>query len=275
MKPREFDYVRAESVDEATAELAAAGDEARVLAGGLSLVAMLNLRLVEARVLVDISRLEELSYVRVEGDMLEVGAATTQAELMAWDGLGELAPLLHAAMPNIGHYPTRSRGTVCGSLAHADPSSELPLCLATLGGEVILRSKHGRRALKAEDFQEGPLTTACAADELIVAARFPLPGDGVGHGFAEVARRRGDFAIVAVAASVSGTGIRIGVGGVADHPAVREWEALDGDALDDALNRFAWELGGYDDIHATAKYRRQLVRRLGRRVVEEANACRN
>ncbi len=275
MKPREFDYVRAESVDEATAELAAAGDEARVLAGGLSLVAMLNLRLVEARVLIDISQLEELSYVRADGDMLEVGAATTQAELMAWDGLGEQAPLLHAAMPNIGHYQTRSRGTVCGSLAHADPSSELPLCLATLGGEVILRSRRGRRVLKAEEFQEGPLTTALAADELIVAARFPLPRDGVGHGFAEVARRRGDFAIVAVAAAVSATGIRIGVGGVADHPAVREWEALDGDGLDDALNHFAWDLGGYDDIHATAKYRRQLVRRLGRRVVEKANACRN
>jgi 2-furoyl-CoA dehydrogenase FAD binding subunit len=275
MKPREFDYVRAESVDEATAELAAAGDEARVLAGGLSLVAMLNFRLVETRVLVDISRIEGLSYIRADGDMLEVGAATTQAELMAWDGLGEQAPLLHAAMPNIGHYQTRSRGTVCGSLAHADPSSELPLCLATLGGEVVLRSKRGRRVLKAEEFQEGPLITARAADELIVAARFPLRRNGVGHGFAEVARRHGDFAIVAVAAAVSATGIRVGVGGVADHPAVREWEVLGGDALDDALNHFAWDLGGYDDIHATAKYRRQLVRRLGRRVVEEASACRN
>jgi 2-furoyl-CoA dehydrogenase FAD binding subunit len=275
MKPKEFDYLRAESVDAATAELAAAGDEARVLAGGLSLVAMLNFRLVETRVLIDISQLEELSYIRADGDMLEVGAATTQAELMAWDGLGEQVPLLHAAMPNIGHYQTRSRGTVCGSLAHADPSSELPLCLATLGGEVVLRSKRGRRVLKAEEFQEGPLITARAADELIVAARFPLHRNGVGHGFAEVARRHGDFAIVAVAASVSGTGIRIGVGGVADHPAVREWEALGGEALDDALNHFAWELGGYDDIHATAKYRRQLVRRLGRRAIEEASSWQN
>jgi 2-furoyl-CoA dehydrogenase FAD binding subunit len=275
MKPKEFDYLRAESVEAATAELAEAGDEARVLAGGLSLVAMLNFRLVETRVLIDISQLEELSYIRADGDMLEVGAATTQAELMAWEGLGEQVPLLHAAMPNIGHYQTRSRGTVCGSLAHADPSSELPLCLATLGGEVVLRSKRGRRVLKAEDFQEGPLITARAADELIVAARFPMSRNGVGHGFVEVARRHGDFAIVAVAASVSGAGIRIGVGGVADHPAVREWEALGGEALDDALNRFAWEMGGYDDIHATAKYRRQLVRRLGRRAIEEASSWQN
>lgn len=275
MKPREFDYVNAETVDEALAELAEAGDEAKVIAGGQSLVAMMNLRLLEPRVLVDITRIEPLSYIRADNGFIEIGAATTQAELQAWHGLAEHAPLLHAALPYIGHFQTRNRGTVCGSLAHADPSSELPLCLATLGGEVVLRSSRGKRTLSADKFQTGMLSTARQADELVAAARYPTRRNGVGYAFREVARRRGDFAVVSLAAAVSDESIRIGVGGVADCPAVREWKALAEDELDDALNSFAWELGGYDDIHATAKYRRRLVRRLGRRVIEEAKACRN
>lgn len=275
MKPREFDYVSAETADEALAELAEAGDDAKVIAGGQSLVAMMNLRLVEPRVLVDISRIEPLSYIRAENGFIEIGATTTQAELQAWDGLVEKLPMLHAALPYIGHFQTRNRGTVCGSLAHADPSSELPLCMATLGGEVVLRSSRGERTMSADDFQTGMLSTARRADELVAAARYPVRRDGTGYAFEEVARRRGDFAIVSLAASVSGDTIRLGVGGVADCPAIRQWNMLDGDELDDALNAFAWELGGYDDIHATAKYRRILVRRLGRRVIEEAKACRN
>ncbi len=275
MKPREFDFVQAETADEALAELAEAGDEAKVIAGGQSLVAMMNLRLLEPRVLVDITRIEPFSYIRAENGFIEIGATTTQAELQAWDGLSEHSPLLEAAIPYLGHFQTRNRGTVCGSLAHADPSSELPLCLATLGGEVVLRSARGERTMSADDFQTGMLSTARRADELVAAARYPARQDGVGYAFREVARRRGDFAIVSLAATVSGDTIRVGVGGVADRPTVRQWGALDGDALDDALNEFAWDLGGYDDIHATAKYRRRLVRRLGRRVIEEATACRN
>ncbi len=275
MKPREFDYLRPDTIDETLAELSASGDDARILAGGQSLIAMLNFRLVEPRVLVDIARLEALSYLRADGDRLEVGAAATQAELMAWPGLAARAPLLHAALPNVGHFQTRNRGTVCGSLAHADPSSELPLCLAVLGGEVVLRSAVGERAVAAAAFQTGMLSTARRPDELLVAARFPLAPPGAGYAFREVARRRGDFAIAAVAAVVTGDRIRLGVGGVADRPAVREWPRLDDDALDDALNAFAWELGGTDDVHATAKYRRRLVRRLGRLAIEEARQCRS
>ena len=275
MKPREFDYLRPDTIDEALAELSASGGDARILAGGQSLIAMLNFRLVEPRVLVDIARLETLSYLRADGDRLEVGAAATQAELMAWPGLAARAPLLHAALPNVGHFQTRNRGTVCGSLAHADPSSELPLCLAVLGGEVVLRSAGGERAVAAAAFQTGMLSTARRLDELLVAARFPLALPGAGYAFREVARRRGDFAIAAVAAVVTGDRIRLGVGGVADRPAVREWPRLDGGALDDALNAFAWELGGTDDVHATARYRRRLVRRLGRLAIEEARPCRS
>ncbi len=280
MKPSSFDYIRAGTVAEATAALAGSDGGVRVLAGGLSLVAILNFRLAEPETLIDISRISELAYIRVDGDALEVGAATTQAELQSWPGLAEKVPLLAAAFPYIGHYQTRSRGTVCGSLAHADPSSELPLCLAALGGEVLLRSARAERRLGADEFQTGMLSTARRDDEMVTAARFPLAKAGAGYGFTEMAQRRGDFAIVALAAIATGDGLRLAVGGVADRPTVRDFSDsgggdLAGDELDQALNAFAWELGGYDDIHASARYRRELVRRLGRRVIEEARTCRD
>ena len=276
MKPSPFDYIRAVSVLEALHGLAAAGDDARILAGGLSLVPMLNFRLVEPSVLIDISGIDDLDYIRQDDGVVEIGAAARQSALERWDGIADRLPLVHAAFPHIGHYQTRSRGTVCGSVAHSDPSSELPLCLATLGGEVVLRSAAGERRVAAKDFQTGMLTTSKRGDELVSAVRFPVGGEpGSGYAFSEMAQRRGDFAIVALAAAASDDRIRLGVGGVADRPAVREWDALEGDALDDALNAFAWDLGGYDDVHASARYRRELVRRLGRNVIEEARSCRS
>jgi 2-furoyl-CoA dehydrogenase FAD binding subunit len=275
MKPKAFDYVKAASPDEAVEMLARGGEDAKVIAGGMSLVPMLNFRLVEPQLLVDISRLAPMDYIRMAGDKVEIGCATRQTTLEHWPDLAARLPLVKAAFPFIGHYQTRARGTVCGSLAHADPSSELPLCLAVLGGEVVLRSRGGVRTIAADQFQTGMLQTARRTDELVAAARYPVKKPGTGYAFNEMAQRRGDFAIVAVAAAVDGSKIRFGVGGVADKPAVREWSLMDGAALDDALNEFAWELGGYDDIHATARYRRELVRRLGRRVIEEAKSCRN
>ena len=275
MKPCPFDYIRAASAEEALDGLAGAGDDARILAGGLSLVPMLNFRLVEPAMLIDISGIASLDYIRLDGDAVEIGAATRQSALERWDGMAAKLPLVRAAFPHIGHYQTRSRGTVCGSVAHSDPSSELPLCLATLEGEVVLRSAAGERRLAAGDFQTGMLSTARRGDEMVAAIRFPVAGPGSGYAFAEMAQRRGDFAIVALAAAASGERVRLGVGGVADRPDVREWDGLEGSALDDALNAFAWELGGYDDVHASARYRRELVRRLGRKVIEEARSCRS
>jgi 2-furoyl-CoA dehydrogenase FAD binding subunit len=204
---------------------------------------------------------------------VEVGASMTQAELEAWPQLGERLPLVAQAMPHIGHLQTRNRGTICGSLCHADPSSELPLCLATLGGKVVLRSKKRRRMLAAADFQTGLLSTAREPDEMMVAARFPVARRGWGYAFREIARRHGDFAIVALAAAVGENRVRLGVGGVADRPTVRDWERIDDKDLPDALNDFAWDLGGSDDIHASARYRREMVRRLGAKVIEEARRC--
>ena len=276
MKPAQFDYVRAGSVEQATALLAQHGARARILAGGQSLMAMLNIRLAEPALLIDISGLGGLRELRIDGDWVEIGAGVTQAELLAWPALATELPLLAMALPSVGHFQTRNRGTVCGSLAHSDPSSELPLCLALLGGEVVLRSQRGTRRLRGQAFQTGMLSTAREVDELLLAVRFPRARPGQGFAFHEVARRHGDFAIVALAVSTDASGATLAVGGVADTPALcklglaRGGSDISGAELDAALNAFAWEMGGNDDLHATARYRRELVRRLAPGLIAEA-----
>jgi 2-furoyl-CoA dehydrogenase FAD binding subunit len=267
MKPRPFDYLRPDTIDEALAALAEYGDEARVLAGGQSLVPMLNLRLIEASALIDIARIAALDAIRDLGKTIEIGAAVTQNKLLAWPALKQKLPLLAAALPYVGHFQTRNKGTVCGSIAHADPSSELPLALAVLGGEVVLKSKRGERVLAASEFQQDMLTTARAPDELVAAVRFPVT-NGSGVGFREVARRHGDFAIVAVAAVATNKDtVRLGVGGMAGTPLVRQIAA---DGAADAAGKWADELEGYDDLHASAAMRRDLFRNLAPLAVNEA-----
>jgi 2-furoyl-CoA dehydrogenase FAD binding subunit len=269
MKPRPFTYIRPAHVTEAVNALAQYGESARVLAGGQSLVAMLNLRLVDAVALIDISRLAELSHLNVQGQALEVGAAVTQNRLLAWPGLAARLPLLAKTLPFVGHFQTRNRGTVCGSIAHADPSSELPLALALLQGEVVLKSKLGTRTLKASQFQTGMLSTARLADELIVAVRFPL--DGKSAAFREVARRHGDFAIVAVGACKTGANtVRLGIGGAASRPFVCEVATGTDKDIAEQIENIVWQLDGYEDIHATPRMRRDLVRHLAPLVIQEA-----
>jgi 2-furoyl-CoA dehydrogenase FAD binding subunit len=276
VKPRPFDYLRPDTVEEALAALAEHGEGARILAGGQSLVAMLNFRLLEPQLLIDIGGLAALDVIRIADGALEIGAAVTQNRLLAYPELGQAAPLLALALPWVGHFQTRNRGTVCGSIAHADPSSEIPLSLATLGGEVVLRSRRGIRTLPAVDFQRGMLQTAREPDELITAVRFPVHA-GARVAFREIARRHGDFAMIAVAAWVQagagGDKVRVGIGGVADRPAVRSLTIDGGDATKGAFEALAWELEGYDDIHASARLRRDLLRRVGPAVVEEAVRC--
>lgn len=276
MKPRPFDYLRPDTVEEALALLAEYGDDARVLAGGQSLVPMLNLRIVEADALIDISRIAALDVIREVrdkelGQSIEIGAAVTQNKLLAWPQLSEKLPLVAAALPHVGHFQTRNKGTVCGSIAHADPSSELPLALALLGGAIVLKSQRGERKLAAKDFQKDMLTTARAGDELITAVRFPAAnGNGIGRGvgFREVARRHGDFAIVAVAAVAENkNAVRLGVGGLAGTPMVRRI-AVNG--AEEALREWAGELEGYEDLHASAAMRRDLFRNLAPLAIEEA-----
>lgn len=270
MKPRPFAYVRPQTVEEAVALLAEYGDDARILAGGQSLIPMLNLRLIEAEVLIDVSRVAALDAIRDLGHAVEVGAAVTQSKLMAWPPLVEKLPLVAAALPFVGHFQTRNKGTVCGSIAHADPSSELPLVLAALGGDVVLRSqKDGERVLAAGDFQRDMLATARAADELIAAVRFPVRA-GRGVGFREVARRHGDFAIVAVAAVAETIAVRLAVAGMSGRPQVRILAGNASEALAETVQSWAGELEGYDDLNASAAMRRDLFCNLAPPVVAQA-----
>jgi 2-furoyl-CoA dehydrogenase FAD binding subunit len=270
VKPASFDYIRVDTAAEAVALLGEYGDDARILAGGQSLVAMMNMRLTQPRVLIDISSVGDLDTINATTKGVRIGAALRQAALGAWPALDENLPLAAAALPHIGHFQTRNRGTICGSIAHADPGAELPLVLATLNGTVHLRGPRRRRSVAARDFFTGMLTTARHSDELIEAVEFPAAEADAGYAFDEIAPRHGDFAVVSVAAWVGPDAITVGVGGVGDRPEIRCWPALSGAALDDALNEFAWELEAQDDHHASATYRRNLVRRVGRRVIEAA-----
>ncbi|PKP79259.1 MAG: carbon monoxide dehydrogenase, partial [Alphaproteobacteria bacterium HGW-Alphaproteobacteria-2] len=199
MKPVPFDYARPESLEEAVALVADVGAEARVIAGGQSLVAMLNMRLARPALLVDVMHLPGMAAPRIERDRLLIPCAVRQAALAGRGTLAGEVPLLAAALPWVGHPQTRARGTLCGSVAHADPSAELPLVLVALGGVVHLRGR-SRREVAAAGFFLGTMLTERADDELIEAVSLPLTPPGTGTAFAEIGRRRGDFAIVACAA---------------------------------------------------------------------------
>jgi len=270
MKPAAFDYVRAETLAEAHEVLASEGGHVAVLAGGQSLVPLLSMRMARPRVLLDIMHLEELGGIHLESDAIRVGACVRQAHLLAWPNLAKRQPLLAQALPWVGHWQTRARGTVCGSVALADPSAELPLVLATLGGGIVLSSRNGRRTVNASEFFTGVMSTTRRDDELIEAVTFPWARSGEGFAFREFARRHGDFAIVACAAIAAENRVRLAVGGVADRAIVRDFE----DRSEEALGDFAESLEARDDLHATADYRRNLVRRLGRITIDEARRCR-
>jgi 2-furoyl-CoA dehydrogenase FAD binding subunit len=274
MKPAAFDYVRAETLGEVHAVLAAEGGDAHLLAGGQTLLPMLSMRLARPKTLVDIMRVPQLDRILDTGEAIRVEAQVTQDRLLAWPGLNARQPLLGQVLPFVGHAQTRSRGTVCGSVAHADPSAEIPLVLVALGGEIELTNRRRRRSVPADAFFTGLMTTARAPDELIEAVRLPCRRPGQGFAFREFARRHGDFAIVACAAVAAAKNVRLAVGGVADRPVARDLGDLEGSALDDALDAFAWELEARDDLHATATYRRELVRRIGRETIEGARRCR-
>jgi len=273
MKPAPFDYVRAATLAEAHAVLAAEGADARVIAGGQTLLPMLAMRLARPRVLVDVMGLRGLGRIEEEDGVIRVGAAVRQAELLAWPQLAARQPMLAAALPWVGHAQTRNRGTVCGSIAHADPSAELPLVLVALDGSVTLSTRWRRRTVAAAPFFLGLLSTVRRDDELIAAVSFPTARSGHGYAFREFGRRHGDFAIVACAAVVTLSRTRLAVGGVADRPLARDWRGLSGDSLEDALNAFAYDLEARGDMHATARFRRDLVRRLGREAIAEAGRC--
>jgi CO/xanthine dehydrogenase FAD-binding subunit len=273
MKPAAFGYLAPTSVAEACDLLSRYGEDGKVLAGGQSLVPLLNLRLAEPRYLVDINRCQGLGDVGESGEALTVGALVRQRAAETSEAVRRACPLLAEAVSWVGHIPTRWRGTVCGSIAHADPSGEIPAVLAALGGSVVLRSRAGERVVPAGEFFLGYLTTAMRPDELLVEARFPKLPAGTGVAFLEIARRHGDFAIAGVACAALPDGsFRLGLAGVAPGPVrpVEAEKALAQGAVEDAAELAAAACDPVDDLHASADYRRAMAAVLVRRAAKKA-----
>jgi aerobic carbon-monoxide dehydrogenase medium subunit len=283
MKPPPFAYVAPTTVGEVVATLSEHGDEAKLIAGGQSLVPMLALRLARPAVLVDLQRVSGLDHVSLEDGVLTIGALTRQRTIELLPGLSERCAMITDAVGMVGHVAIRNRGTVAGSLAHADPAAEWPALALVLDAEFDLVGPGGKRSLSASDFFVTYLTTAIKADELLMQIRLPLPGGICGSCFTEIARRHGDFAIAGVGALLSMTGggsiadARIGLIGVGDR-AVRATlaeEALRGEHPDAALFAHASELVSteiepLDDIHASSAERRHLARVLTSRALTTA-----
>lgn len=266
MKPAPFDYRRPGSLAEAVATLAGEPD-AKVLAGGQSLVPLLSMRLASPGMLVDINGIPGLDTIEVEDGGVRVGALARHAAVLASSDVRRVQPLVTMALSHVAHATIRNRGTTVGSLVHADAAAEMPVVLTLLGGSLEVEGPAGRRTIAADELFVGPLESTVAHDEIAVSAYFPGLAPGAGVGFAEIARRHGDYALVGAAALVEGSSVRVGYLSVSDVPTVVD---LSGVADDDLGEAALAQLEPMDDIHATAVYRSQLVRVLTRQVVRSA-----
>jgi 2-furoyl-CoA dehydrogenase FAD binding subunit len=283
MKPAPFSYLRPGDANEACRALARHGEDARIIAGGQSLGAMLNMRLVTPAVLIDVNRLGALATIEDRGATITTGALVRQADALATPLIRSRLPLLAKALPHVGHYQTRNRGTLGGSVAHADPSAEVPLVLATLDGEVELASVRGKRRLRAGDFFRSALVTARAPDELLTALHWPAATARARYAFREFSVRGGDYAIVAVACLVEEredgrlARVRVGFGGCGETPQVVEPSDAVGRMLDDELvahivDDAASRIECRADLQGSADYRRHLAGVIGRQVLADAKA---
>ena len=281
MKPAPFDYVRPDSLAE-VCELLTGDDDARLIAGGQTLVPMLAMRLARPAKLIDILRLPELAGIHEEKGAVVVGAATRQAQAERDPVIRGSVPMLARVLPWVGHPPTRNRGTVGGSIANADPSAEIPLVALTLGAEIMLATTAGPTAVSADDFFIGPMVTSLGRGECVSAIRFPVwSHPRIGVGFFEISARRSDFAFVAAAAQVAldeqghCAEVTLGLGGVGDRPLRLDVSSLIGTRLDagsaaDAVNAACADIDVMSDLHASAAYRRRVAATLGIRAIEQA-----
>ncbi|MBT5649256.1 MAG: xanthine dehydrogenase family protein subunit M [Rhodospirillaceae bacterium] len=278
MKPAPFDYVRASSVEEAVAALAASNGDAKVLAGGQSLVPMLNFRVVDAPLFVDINGIEGLDLIEEKEDGgLRIGALTRHFALETSVSVRDRFPVLHEAMKHVAHLAIRNRGTIGGSLSHADPAAELPMMAVLLDAKIVAAGPDGEREIPAEDFFTAPLTTVLAPDEIVVAVDLPGLPAVTGWGFEEFAQRRGDFAVAGVAALVTREGgtvtnARIALMGLHDTPVrARSAEAAFGESgIEAAAVAARQDADPMNDLHGSADYRRHLAEALTRRVLTAA-----
>ena len=280
MKAPRFAYARPASLAEALALLAEYKDDARVLAGGQSLVPMMNFRVAAPKVLVDINRIGSLAGIKVSKSFVRIGALTRHVELERSAEIARHLPLIAAAMPHIAHPAIRNRGTFGGSCALADPAAELPACALALGATFVVAGKKAERRIAAEDFFKGLYATALKPGELLVAAEFPPARPGYASAFGELARRHGDYAMVGVAAHGSRKGgkfsdMRVAFFGVGDRPqrASGFEKALDAQsAVDGALARLDTDLAPRADLHASAAMKLHLAKVLAARVLRELTA---
>ncbi|MFQ5684004.1 MAG: FAD binding domain-containing protein [Candidatus Binatia bacterium] len=283
MKPPAFKYVRVESVDGALSALAEHGGDAKILAGGQSLVPMLNFRIAEPAVLVDINPVKELDYIQVEDGWMHIGARTRQRALDKTPDVKEKCPLLAEAVRWIGHPQIRNRGTVGGSLVHADPSAELALVATLLDSRFVIRSKEKSRTVGPADFFESAMSTRMEEDEILTQVSYPVTPPRSGYGFRELCFRHGDFAVVAAAVqlTVDGNGrcteARVAVSGAGATPLrIRGAEETLGgndlktEVLDTAAARVPDEVQPISDLKGSEAYRREMARVFVRRALEDA-----
>jgi aerobic carbon-monoxide dehydrogenase medium subunit len=288
VKPAWFDYYAPRELMEALHILGDAGQDGRVLAGGQSLVPMLNLRILSPAVVVDINRIEALNGLRADQDCLTVGALVRHADLLRNPDVAKGWPLLAEATTQVAHMAIRNRGTVCGSVSHNDPSAEHPSVLVTMGGKVVIAGKEGRRELPAEEFFTGLLSNALEPGEMVVELRYPRPPDRTGTAFVEFARRLGDFAIAGAAATLTMRDgrcehARLTVVGMGEGPfrAHAAETVLTGrrlgpkesrDAFAEATAKVVAAVDPADDVHASSAYRRHLAGVLAVQALETALA---
>ena len=287
MKPAQFEYHAPTSVQQALALLERHSGEARLLAGGQSLLPMMNFRITAPKILIDLNRVESLGYIRQIDGQIHIGAMTRQRQIEFSLLVRGQLPLLVEAIKLVGHLPIRSRGTIGGSIAHADPAAEIPMALQALDGEVVTQSSRGERCIMAKDLFRGALTTALEPDEILTEVRFPSMTPGSGYAVEEFARRDGDFAVAAVATVLRREGqrciaVRIAACGIEPAPTrlraaelTLQKEGLDQAILLKAAHIAATEVQPMDDRSISQKYRRQLTEVLTHRsLVRAAAMCR-
>ena len=282
MKPAAFEYHAPTTVDEVVGLLERHGDDARLLAGGQTLLPMMNFRLATPEIVVDLNRVSELSYIRSDDGVVRIGAMTRQRAIEFSPVVERDLPLLRAAIRMVGHLPTRSRGTIGGSIANADSAAEIPMILQALGGEVCVRGPQGERTIPAAEFICDAMTTTLAADEVLTEVRFPVMPGGARFAVEEFSRRHGDFAIAAVAVMIVEEGgvckmSRVATAGVAAFSrrlpaaeAMLDGSRMDAASIARAAEATAKAVDALDDRSASADFRRHLARVLTARALERA-----
>jgi carbon-monoxide dehydrogenase medium subunit len=282
MKPVKFEYHAPATAEEAVALLARYGGDAKLLAGGQSLMPLMNFRLARPAALIDLNAIPSLDYIREDDGLIRFGAMTRQRSIEFSPVVRRRLPLLSEATTLVGHLPIRTRGTIGGSIAHADPSAEYPAVLAALDGAVVAKGPRGERTLRPGELFRSYLTTSLGPDELLVEVHLPAMPDGAGFAFEEFSRRHGDFAIVGIAAMVVGRGTdcaaaRLATAGAGPVPTrlraaeeILEREGLSEATIDKAARRAEELVEPDSDLHASAAYRRNLTRVLTARAVRRA-----